>query len=888
MAKYLFGVRRSGLSINEVSLPGGVETEAYSQQLTASGGTLPVTWSIVAGALPGGVFLNGTTGAIIGTPNADGTFAFTVRVSDAATLFALRDFVIEVAAAAEEPPPANPVVTTSSLPSGQVGTIYTGPALQASGGTTPYAGWAVTAGALPAGLSISSATGVISGTPTTQEVANFTVTVTDAVGATGSRPLVISIAAVNDLVIVTQQLPKGTQNLSYGSRQVVVSGGVAPYEWALTGTLPTGLSLNTSTGVISGTPTVVESKAFQITVTDDEGTVKSRTYSIEIQAPGTGEGLHDYFEEQLARPETMYSASLRSKANLQSILKANSVGHPVNIWDYVYGADTDPEEQDAGKCVMPFSLSGSESQLQWTFGQNGVVPQPNLRDGTLTIVGDIYHTISFRDNLTTRHQHKFWKFHSDSKSRRDTPLMGPKREYFTNTQLPVCGIMHTSNLGGPPLPEGLIKKEPCTPSGAGAPPTATVPVRLSMWTRDWFHWFLNKPGIHACFDDWNALYSPTRPIGTRAIVSAVADGARTIINYDNATGANPFDYVETSNFGDLQRVTISGNSNAALNGEWVYTYVEPGVISIPVTSAGGTGGVVSKHFHCYTHVTADEITDPFPVYWRVPVGYHGDGQIKRFDLEANTSGSPHEMMVGAFLSEPPTISVGGVTTLKFATPHPFVTGDVVSVLGTQSYLGVGGVIIRQGSDILEGANPRRACTVIDPLTITVPLTVQTLAGVWILAKDERQRIDLGDISTGDTFTLTWNDLTTAPITFEATMTTAIDQALESMYVPGQTGAENFKVIKQSTGQVYDIVFEKALQSTDHPEMTITNATGFTPVGVTTVTDGVAGSKNNTDYLAGTYGFIAKTLTLYARNIVMFRNLDFDLNDDSLVRRPVGG
>jgi hypothetical protein len=70
------------------------------------------------------------------------------------------------------------VVTTSSLPTGTVGTAYS-QTLQASGGIAPYT-WSVSSGTLPAGLSLATSTGVVSGTPTTAASANFTVEVKDS------------------------------------------------------------------------------------------------------------------------------------------------------------------------------------------------------------------------------------------------------------------------------------------------------------------------------------------------------------------------------------------------------------------------------------------------------------------------------------------------------------------------------------------------------------------------------------------------------------------------------------------------------------------------------------------------------------------------------------
>jgi putative cell wall-binding protein len=83
-------------------------------------------------------------------------------------------------------------VTTTSVPTGVVGTAYT-QALAATGGTSPYT-WTVTTGTLPAGLSLSSA-GVISGTPTVRGPATFTVTATDAAAATATGTLTLPVTS---------------------------------------------------------------------------------------------------------------------------------------------------------------------------------------------------------------------------------------------------------------------------------------------------------------------------------------------------------------------------------------------------------------------------------------------------------------------------------------------------------------------------------------------------------------------------------------------------------------------------------------------------------------------------------------------------------------------
>ena len=216
---------------------------AYSITLAASGGTTPYTWSVSAGALPGGLTLS-SAGQISGTPTSAGTFSFTVKVTDAAAQTATASLQITIA------PAVLVITTTSPLTSGQVATAYS-ITLAASGGTTPYT-WSVSAGALPGGLTLSSA-GQISGTPTSAGTFSFTVKVTDAAAQTATASLQIAIAPA-PLMITTTILPNGHVGATY-STTLVATGGIAPYTWSLSlGTLPMGLSLNASTGAISGTP----------------------------------------------------------------------------------------------------------------------------------------------------------------------------------------------------------------------------------------------------------------------------------------------------------------------------------------------------------------------------------------------------------------------------------------------------------------------------------------------------------------------------------------------------------------------------------------------------------------------------------------------------------
>src|SRR5262249_51297588 len=119
-----------------------------------------------------------------------------------------------------------------------------------SGGTTPIT-FAVTVGTLPSGLTLNTSTGVISGTPTASRAATFTITATDALSASANRAYTVTINPA--VAITTTTLADWTVNLAGYSQTVSATGGTGAKTFAVTtGTLPAGLTLNTTTGVISG------------------------------------------------------------------------------------------------------------------------------------------------------------------------------------------------------------------------------------------------------------------------------------------------------------------------------------------------------------------------------------------------------------------------------------------------------------------------------------------------------------------------------------------------------------------------------------------------------------------------------------------------------------
>lgn len=269
-------------SVTTASLPNATAGAAYSQTLAGGGGTAPLTWSISVGALPNGLTLNSSTGAITGTPTGAGTTNFTVQVSDAAKMSATKALSIIVGAA------ATLSVTTTSLPAGTQGAAYS-QTLQATGGVQPYS-WSVSVGSLPAGLSLAAGTGVISGTPTATGTSNFTVMVTDSgtpTHNTGVQALSITINAAA-LSITNTSLPNGTNGIAY-SATLQASGGVTPYTWSIsTGSLPSWATLNASTGQITGTPNATGTTNFTVQVADSETPPVTKTQALSITVNTAG------------------------------------------------------------------------------------------------------------------------------------------------------------------------------------------------------------------------------------------------------------------------------------------------------------------------------------------------------------------------------------------------------------------------------------------------------------------------------------------------------------------------------------------------------------------------------------------------------------------------
>lgn len=160
--------------------------------------------------------------------------------------------------------------------------------LQASGGTPPYS-FSLLTGSLPAGLSLSSA-GIISGTPTTVGISTFTARVTDSTMATADSGTLILQIEQPVLSITPTTCPSGQVGVVYAGCSFTATGGDGSNTWTTLQPLPPGLSINSTSGTISGTPLLDGTYLFSVNVRDTENPPQSASTpaSITISSGGGG------------------------------------------------------------------------------------------------------------------------------------------------------------------------------------------------------------------------------------------------------------------------------------------------------------------------------------------------------------------------------------------------------------------------------------------------------------------------------------------------------------------------------------------------------------------------------------------------------------------------
>ena len=252
---------------------------AYNRALHGAGGIAPYRFSVTSGSLPSGLDLS-PGGVVSGTPTTPGTYTFRIRAVDANGCAGAQNYTVTVSC-----PPT--LLSPGALPPASQGVTYD-QAITVLGGAGP---WQFSAGTgLPPGLMLLPS-GAFSGAPTQSGTFTFTVTATDANGCATS--LTYTLAVCTALAVSPEALPAAIVGAPF-TATIAASGGTAPFSYAQTG-LPSTLTLDPATGVISGTPTAAGVVNVTVVATDANGCTGGRTYIFRIcpllaLSPSTLEG----------------------------------------------------------------------------------------------------------------------------------------------------------------------------------------------------------------------------------------------------------------------------------------------------------------------------------------------------------------------------------------------------------------------------------------------------------------------------------------------------------------------------------------------------------------------------------------------------------------------
>ena len=285
---------------------------AFSFTLKAVGGTPPYTWSIdtVSPPVPApGLILDSNIGEIRGTPTALGSTKWTYRVTDTTKTSTPKILEITIGIASGTaslasgtgltsitggPQEAPPTITPFILPNGTVNMAYPTIQLEATGGTPPYT-WSVSS-ALPNGLFFNMlGPGIISGTPlnASSGPATYIFTVMDSTVPTGRSSTLTRSLAVNAALTIDAgspsgpPLPAGTVGQPYQAL-LAASGATGPgtYTWSIVGNLTpaSGLQPLSSSGILSGTPTIPGSFTRTYRVQSKDGAVGTKSLTLNVNA----------------------------------------------------------------------------------------------------------------------------------------------------------------------------------------------------------------------------------------------------------------------------------------------------------------------------------------------------------------------------------------------------------------------------------------------------------------------------------------------------------------------------------------------------------------------------------------------------------------------------
>lgn len=350
------------------TLADGTVRSAYSQVLSASGGIAPYSFAVTAGSLPDGVSL-ASDGSLSGTPTETGGFSFSVTATDSSVgsgpYSGTGSYTLTIADVA---PTANDVTATVAYNSAATpitldisGSVATSVAVESA----PAHGVATASG-----LSISYQPDAGYSGPD-----SFTYIASNAAG--DSAPATVSITVGAPTLVLAPAA--GTLGPGYGvaySQAFSVSGGAAPYAYALSGALPAGLAFDAASGVLSGTAT--ESGSFPITVTATDSSTGG-------SAPFTASASYDM---QVAAPTiTITPATLADGVAGSAYSQTLSATGGVGPYTFAITSGTLPAGLSLASDGSLSGTPGAEGVFTFTVEARDSNGQPGSHDYTLVVAG---------------------------------------------------------------------------------------------------------------------------------------------------------------------------------------------------------------------------------------------------------------------------------------------------------------------------------------------------------------------------------------------------------------------------------------------------------------------------------------------------------------------
>jgi len=306
--------------------------QPYNAVLSVSGGSAPYHFSISTGALPQGLSLDPRTGTISGIPSKGGTFDFTVVVTDHRRLDS-GEAQLEIVVSA--PNPVAPVNVSISPVSA---TIASGAKLQFKASVQNTSNTAV---AWSASSGTVSSSGLFTA-PAVTTTKSATLTATSMADANAKASATISVSApaptAAPLTITTSALPAAETGVSYKA-SVVAQGGTPPYGWSVSaGSLPQALTLDSTTGLISGSTSQSGTFTFTVMVTDSASQSAGQTFNLSVMTPAAGnydgpaELPRTYVQSAMAdTPVSGQTIFVNAGSNLQTAINSANCGDIVEL-----------------------------------------------------------------------------------------------------------------------------------------------------------------------------------------------------------------------------------------------------------------------------------------------------------------------------------------------------------------------------------------------------------------------------------------------------------------------------------------------------------------------------------------------------------------------------